>query len=112
MKVENAYILTDKIALHLQALQTFTDVLGTHHRAGEEWLVTIASVDTYIPSVNERVVGEVKITTLNLNQYCVIINPVIVSHPPGISPYISPSPHTLLLLPFSCPPLVCGQRWQ
>jgi major vault protein len=72
----NSYILTDKKALHLKANRTFTDVFGKERKAGEEWLVTSADAETHIPDVYEQVVGEVKITTLNNRQYCVVLDPV------------------------------------
>lgn len=71
----NAFILTDKKALHLKATQSFTDKFNKHRKAGEEWIVTLKDADTYIPDVYEQVVGEVKITTLSNRQYCVVLDP-------------------------------------
>mmetsp|Transcript_16165 Transcript_16165/g.41513 ORF Transcript_16165/g.41513 Transcript_16165/m.41513 type:complete len:851 (+) Transcript_16165:218-2770(+) len=70
-----ARVLTEKVALHMQALVTFT-VGDVTRSAGEEWLVTLHDADSYIPDVYERVVGEVHITTLNSRQYCYVLNPV------------------------------------
>jgi len=64
-----AYILTEKKALHLEALDTFKDVRGVLRKAGEQWLVTIKDAPTHIPSVQERVVGEVNVTTLTSRNY-------------------------------------------
>lgn len=36
-----AQVLTEKVALHLLATKTFTDVFGKKRKAGEEWLVSI-----------------------------------------------------------------------
>jgi len=72
----SAYILTDKKALQLEALDTFTDVLGKKRKAGELWLITINEASTHIPDIYERVVGEVNVTTLSGRQYCVILDPV------------------------------------
>eukprot|EP01122_Echinamoeba_exundans_P017212 TRINITY_DN8_c0_g1_i1.p1 TRINITY_DN8_c0_g1~~TRINITY_DN8_c0_g1_i1.p1 ORF type:complete len:839 (+),score=294.77 TRINITY_DN8_c0_g1_i1:94-2610(+) len=77
VETANAYVLTDKKALHLQALKTFTDVFGKVRKAGEEWLVTLQQAETHIPDVYEKVVGEVKLTTLNSRQYCVVVDPVV-----------------------------------
>jgi major vault protein len=74
--VVKAVVLTDKKALHLRALKSFTDIYGHNRKAGEEWLVTIADSSTHIPDVYEEVVTEVKITTLTNRQYCVVIDPV------------------------------------
>jgi major vault protein len=71
-----SYVLTDKKALHLKATRTFVDVFGKERKAGEEWLVTSGDAETHIPDVYEQVVGEVKITTLNNRQFCVVMDPV------------------------------------
>jgi len=70
-----AYILTPSRALHLRATRTFTDVFGKNRKAGEEWLVTSKQAETHIIDVFEQLVGEVKITTLNNRQYCVVLDP-------------------------------------
>jgi major vault protein len=72
----NAVILTDKKALHLRASRTFKDYYGKTRKAGEEWLVTKELAEKHIPDVNEIVVGEVKITSLNAHQYCVVLDPI------------------------------------
>lgn len=72
-----AVVLTEKKALHLQAIKTFTDVFGTRRKAGEEWLVTIKEAETHIPDVHEKVVGEVKLVALNSRQYCVVLDPFV-----------------------------------
>ncbi|XP_076853066.1 major vault protein [Brachyhypopomus gauderio] len=74
--IVNAFILTDKNALHVRALRPFRDAGGRERRTGEEWLVTIADREAHIPSVAEEVVGVVDVTTLNSRQYCVILDPV------------------------------------
>jgi len=72
----SAVVLTDKKALQLEALDTFVDVLGKKRKAGEQWLVTINEASTHIADINERVVGEVQVTTLSGRQFCVILDPV------------------------------------
>ncbi|XP_044037438.1 major vault protein [Siniperca chuatsi] len=74
--IVNAFILTDKRALHVRALRPFKDAGGRDRRTGEEWLVTIADREAHIPSVAEEVVGVVDVTTLSSRQYCVILDPV------------------------------------
>jgi len=76
LQTVKAYVLTDKRALHLRALRSFTDTYGKKRKAGEEWLITIDDNDTHIPEVHEEVVGEVRITTLNARQYAVILDPI------------------------------------
>jgi major vault protein len=71
-----ARVLTEKRALHLRASHTFTDVYGKERKAGSEWLVTHRLCQTHIPDVHEQVVGDVAITTLTMQQYCVVLNPV------------------------------------
>jgi len=71
----NAYVLTDRKALHLRATQTFTDAHKKIRKAGEEWLVTNLDAETHIPDVYEQVVGEVKINTLTNLQFAVVLDP-------------------------------------
>jgi len=71
----NAYVLTEKKALHLRATQTFEDSFKRLRKAGEEWLVSLKETETHIPDVYEEVVREVPIYTLNNRQYCVVVDP-------------------------------------
>eukprot|EP01127_Copromyxa_protea_P008709 TRINITY_DN19_c0_g1_i1.p1 TRINITY_DN19_c0_g1~~TRINITY_DN19_c0_g1_i1.p1 ORF type:complete len:829 (+),score=251.60 TRINITY_DN19_c0_g1_i1:25-2487(+) len=71
-----AYILTTQRALQLEALDTFTDVRGVKRNVGEQWLVTHADASIHIPDVNEKVIGEVSVTTLTSRQYCVVLDPI------------------------------------
>lgn len=72
----NAFVLTDKKALHLRATKTFKDAYGQQRKNGEEWLITLKDTETHIPSVYEEVVGVVNITTLTNRQYAVILDPI------------------------------------
>ncbi|GFR60178.1 major vault protein [Elysia marginata] len=74
--VVKAYALTDKQALHVCALKTFEDDFGVSRNNGEEWLVTMAMTDAHIPSVYEKVLGVVNVTTLTPRHYCIILNPI------------------------------------
>lgn len=74
--VVNAYVLTEKKALHMRCLRTFKDDFGIVRKNGEEWLIKMSDTETHIPHVYEEVVGVVNITTLNNRQYCVIMDPV------------------------------------
>ncbi|XP_071789878.1 major vault protein-like [Asterias amurensis] len=74
--VVNAYVLTDKKALHVRATRTFKDEQGVVRKNGEEWLITMNDTEAHIPQVYEEVVGVVAITTLTNRQYCVILDPV------------------------------------
>jgi len=76
LETVQAYVLTDKKALHLRAITTFSDFRGITRKAGEDWIVTIKDAETHIPDIYERVVGEVNITTLTSRQYCVVLDPV------------------------------------
>ncbi|XP_055008499.1 major vault protein [Boleophthalmus pectinirostris] len=76
LDIVNAFILTDKKALHVRALRPFKEAGGRERRTGEEWLVTLAEREAHIPSVSEEVVGVVMVTTLSSRQYCVILDPV------------------------------------
>jgi len=72
----DAKVLTEKDALHLEAIKSFTDAFGKPRRAGEQWLITYKDAATHIPHVYEKVLAEVKVTTLNNRQFCVVVDPV------------------------------------
>jgi major vault protein len=74
--VENAYVLTDKKALHLRALKTFTDDFEQTRNNGDEWLITREHTEAHILNVYEQLVKVVDITVVSSRQYCVILNPV------------------------------------
>ncbi|XP_061892341.1 major vault protein isoform X2 [Entelurus aequoreus] len=76
LDIVNAFILTDKKALHVRALRAFKDAGDRQRRTGDEWLVTNGDHEAHIPSVAEEVVGVVEVTTLSSRQYCVILDPV------------------------------------
>ncbi|XP_010865371.1 major vault protein [Esox lucius] len=84
LDIVNAFILTDKKALHVRAVRPFRDAGGRDRRTGEEWLVTVAEREAHIPSVSEEVVGVVNVTTLSSRQYCVILDPVGVDGKPQL----------------------------
>ncbi|CAF3197738.1 unnamed protein product [Rotaria sp. Silwood2] len=81
LAVENAHVLTDKKALHLRALKTFTDDFGKQRMNGEEWLVTRNDTETHTLSVYEQLVAVVDVITLNSRQYCVVLDPVADGKP-------------------------------
>lgn len=76
VNIENAHVLTNKKALHLRALKTFTDDFGQTRSNGDEWLVTAQQTETHILNVYEQLVTTVDITVLNSRQYCVVLNPI------------------------------------
>ncbi|CAF2630339.1 unnamed protein product [Rotaria sp. Silwood2] len=81
LTVENAYVLTDKKALHLRALKSFTDDFGKKRMNGEEWLVTCNDTETHTLNVYEQLVAAVDVITLNSRQYCVVLDPVADGKP-------------------------------
>lgn len=82
--IVNAYVLTDKKALHMRSKITFKDDFNVVRKNGEEWLITMQDTETHIPNVSEEVVGVVNITTLNNRQYCVILDPLDESGKPQL----------------------------
>jgi major vault protein len=76
VSVVDAYVLTEKKALHLRAIRTFTDDFNKKRLNGEEWLINLNDTETHIPNVYEEVVGVVNVTTLNSRQYTVLIDPI------------------------------------
>mmetsp|Transcript_21575 Transcript_21575/g.35737 ORF Transcript_21575/g.35737 Transcript_21575/m.35737 type:complete len:890 (+) Transcript_21575:109-2778(+) len=75
IRLVDAFVLTERKALHLRATRTFSDVFGKERKAGEEWLVTLEDAETHIPDIYETVVGEVALTTLDNRQYVVVLDP-------------------------------------
>ncbi len=51
----NAYVLTEKQALHMRAIRTFTDDFSLVRKNGEEWLIKMTDTETHIPGVYEQV---------------------------------------------------------
>ena len=76
VKPLKASILTEKVALRIKALRTFVDQLGKSRKNGEEYIITLDDMESYIPDVYEEVLGPVHITTLTSRQYCIVLNPV------------------------------------
>jgi len=72
----SAYVLTENIALHLEALQSYKDRFGVDRKSGEQWLITIKDSEAFIPDVHENVIQVVNISTLTNRQYCVILDPM------------------------------------
>lgn len=73
--VERGYILAEKNALLLVANQSFVDIFGKERLAGDQWLVTRADSEIYIPDVYERVQSQVSLVSLTKRQYCIVRNP-------------------------------------
>jgi len=73
--VSPLYLLPTR-ALHLSAIDSFTDVYGKSRKAGKEWLVTDADACVHVQDVNEHIVGPINITVLTKQQYCVVLDPV------------------------------------
>ena len=71
-----ATILSEKTAVHVKALQTFTDQTGKRRKNGEEYLITLNEMESFIADVNEQVVGQTDIITLTSRQYAIIVNPI------------------------------------
>ena len=80
----DAYVLTERKALHLRAKRTFVDEAGKARKAGDEWLVTFEDAEIHLPDVYEDVVGEVEITTLSDRQWCIVVDPIDESGKPQL----------------------------
>ena len=76
VEVVPARVLTDRKAIHVEALMSFTDRFGKPRQPGERWLVTKKEAATFIPTPNEKVLCEVPLTTVGVRQYCVVLDVV------------------------------------
>ena len=45
-----ATVLTDTKAVHVEAIENFTDITGKERKTGEQWLVTKEHTQAFIPS--------------------------------------------------------------
>ncbi|CAF3956752.1 unnamed protein product, partial [Adineta steineri] len=81
VSVEDAHVLTDKKALHLRALKTFTDDFNKQRMNGEEWLITLNDTETHILNVYEQLINIVDVIVLDSRQFCVILDPVADGKP-------------------------------
>ena len=68
-------IIDATTALLLEAKQTFTDAYGQERKAGEQWLVTNKNASTHILDVYETYSKTVKMTVLEEDKFCYILNP-------------------------------------
>jgi len=48
LETRKGFVLTDFTALHIRALQDFTDFYGNKRHSGEEWLVDKSVKDVHI----------------------------------------------------------------
>lgn len=76
VSTDTGHIITTQKALHLSALETFTDIYGQHHMCGDEWLLTLSTTDFHIPDVHEAVVCAKNAYVLNSRQYCYVLHPI------------------------------------
>jgi major vault protein len=65
--IRKGIVLNDQTALHIRALQDFTDFYGNKRRAGEEWLVDKSVNDVHIIDAQEELLEENKILVLTQN---------------------------------------------
>ena len=76
MELQQPYILNNRMALHLKAIQSFRDIYGKERSAGEQWLVLNSMSTFHVLDVYEEFVSIVNITVLTKQQYCVVLNPL------------------------------------
>jgi len=57
------------VRLHLTAIKSFKDQFGKDHKAGEEYMVTRETCESFIPDVNETITRTVNATVLNHRQF-------------------------------------------
>ncbi|EPY39622.1 major vault protein, partial [Angomonas deanei] len=75
-EVVEGVVLSDRFAVHVRALENFTDAFGKERKTGETWLVTHKETPVYIVDVHEKIAKQVKGVSLNSRQYCIVQNPV------------------------------------
>eukprot|EP00667_Euglena_gracilis_P002218 EG_transcript_2218 len=75
IRVVDAAILTDRKALHLEAIRNFKDVFGKERKAGEQWLVTSEMTETYLIGPDEKCLGGIPLTVVGSRQFCIVSDP-------------------------------------
>lgn len=75
--LEDPIILSDTLAVTLEATSNYTDVYGIERRVGQKWLLTNDLTSIHIKDVYEKVVKVNKKIILNRWQYCFVKNPFI-----------------------------------
>lgn len=65
--IRKGTVLNDVTALHIKAIQDFTDFYGQKRRAGQEWLIDKNVKDVHIIDANEELYQEKKIIVLTQN---------------------------------------------
>jgi major vault protein len=90
------------LALHLRALESFTDIYGVERKAGEEWLVTTDQSSSHLCDVYEQRIKSVTVTVLKRNHFCIVVDPVDIKT--GKNKYgvreVRRGPATFFLKPF------------
>lgn len=76
VKLQEPFVISDKQALHIRAIKSFTDVYGKEHRAGEEWLITPDKSTWHIMDIYEELVRKEEMIILSKDKFAVILNPV------------------------------------
>ncbi|CAD8101422.1 unnamed protein product [Paramecium sonneborni] len=74
-EVVRGVVLTDKVCVHLRALNEFVDVYGQKRKPGNEWIITNKQAQVHITDVYEQLVGVEQAITLGSRNYCIIVNP-------------------------------------
>lgn len=74
--VQDAMIVTEKIAFHLRASRDHDDIFGNERKQGDEWLITSDLCSTYQLDVYEEVLGKRNLIILTNREYTVLENPI------------------------------------
>lgn len=67
-------VLTERVAIHVAALDDLVDLRGQHRSAGDVWLVTSKDCDAFVPTPQEKVVATVPLTIVGNRQYAIVEN--------------------------------------
>jgi len=76
MEMQAPIILDDTHALQLQALKSFTDCYGNHHKAGDEWLITPKQSAWHVLDIYEKKINIITMKTLTKENYAILLNPI------------------------------------
>nr|XP_040576729.1 major vault protein-like [Lepeophtheirus salmonis] len=75
LMIVRAHIPQTDVAILVKANASFKDTFGVERKNGDQYLITLEDTSSFIPDVQEEILGTVEATTLDSRHYCTILNP-------------------------------------
>nr|XP_040576703.1 major vault protein-like [Lepeophtheirus salmonis] len=75
LMIVRAHIPQTDVAILVKANASFKDTFGVERKNGDQYLITLEDTSSFIPDVQEEILGTVEATILDSRHYCTILNP-------------------------------------